>query len=175
MWGAVGFVLLIACANLANLLLARAIGRGREVSVRIALGASRWRIIRQLLIESLMLSIIGGLLGWLIAIGSVRAYELLSQSSQRVRSLGLRYGLPRVGLPGGDFDCNRVAVRARACPSARETGCKRHAEGWRPQCDRRSARKRFVRSAGDGEMALAVVLLAGAGLMIRSFLKIYHS
>ena len=175
MWGAVGFVLLIACANLANLLLARAIGRSREISVRIALGAGRWRIIRQLLIESVMLSGLGGFLGWWIARWGVRTYDLaMARKSSwlivdytmdnRVLayliaisiSTGILFGLaPALRL-------SRLDVNATLKDGGR--GATAGGRG-----------KHLTSLLVIGEMALAVVLLAGAGVMIRSFLKIHNA
>jgi len=172
--GAVAFVLLIACANVANLLLARAVDRSREISIRIALGSGRWRIIQQLLVESVMLSIVGGVLGWLISIWGLRVFDASVRAqipawmnfSMDYRGFaylavvsigtGLLFGLaPALRL--SKLDVNT---------SLREGG----------RGSRGGPRARYLSAIlVVTEMALAVVLLAGAGLMIRSFLNIYQT
>jgi putative ABC transport system permease protein len=175
MWGAVAVVLLIACANLANLLLARAIGRYRETSLRIALGAGRWRIMRQLFTESLVLSSMGGVFGWEIARWGVRTYELATN--------------PPVGEWRRDLLDYTMDYRVVAYLMAISIGAGL-LFGLAPalrfsRLDLNSVLKDGGRGAGGGgrgkrlsgllmigEVALAVVLLAGAGVMIRSFLNI---
>jgi putative ABC transport system permease protein len=173
LWGAVGFVLLIACANLANLMLARALGRSREISVRMALGAGRWRIMRQLLIESTIVSAFGGILGWWIAKWGVRAWDLASKPSwfnhildytldYRVfayliaisAATGLLFGLaPTLRL-------SKLDVNGTLKDGGR--GSTGGARG-----------SRLSTLLVVAEMALAVILLAGAGVMIRSYLNTY--
>jgi putative ABC transport system permease protein len=172
-WGAVGFVFLIGCANLANLLLARAIGRYREMSLRIELGASRWRIIRQLLIESLMLSSIAAVLGWFIALVSVRIYELIeappgsyTQYHYVLDSRVLLY-LVAVSIFAGLLFGLTPALRLSKLDvnSALKDGGRGAAGGM--------SAKRLSALLVTAEIAVTIVLLAGAGLMARSFLKIY--
>ena len=89
MWGAVCFVLLVICANLANLFIEQAIGRSREISIRLALGAGRWRVVRQFLFESLMLSTAGGMTGWWIAKAMVRIYAAAQVNSGTVLTFAM--------------------------------------------------------------------------------------
>jgi predicted permease len=182
MWGAVGFVLLIACANLANLLLARALRRSREISVRIALGAGRGRIIRQLLAESVMLSALGGFFGFWIAKWGVRLFTLFATGAglsdqiagdwfDRILDYSMDYRafayLAAIsigtGLLFGLAPASRL-LKLDVNATLKDGG--RGASGG-------GRGKRLSRLLVVAEMALAVVLLAGAGLMVRSFLKIY--
>jgi putative ABC transport system permease protein len=172
-WGAVGFVFVIGCANLANLLLARAIGRYREISLRIALGAGRWRIIRQLLLESLMLSSIAGALGWFIALASVRIYERIesppgsyTQYHYILDSRVLLYLVP-ISIFAGLLFGLAPALRLSKLDvnSTLKDGGRGAAGGM--------SGKRLSALLITAEIAVTIVLLAGAGLMARSFLKIY--
>ena len=174
LWGAVGFVLLIACANLANLLLARAKGRSREISLRIALGAGRWRIIRQLLIESVILSSLGGAIGWWIARWAIRAYEFAERGPGRTSWRILDYAMDYrvlgylIAISIGTALLFGLAPALRLSKLDVNSALK---DGGRGIAGERG--KHLPALLVMAEIALAVVLLAGAGVMIRSFLNIY--
>ena len=169
--GAVAFVLLIACANVANLLLARASARGKELAIRSALGAGRARLVRQLLTESLLLALLGGLLGLLFGswgVGALRALApantpRLAEVQLDFRVLAFTFGVSLLtgivfGLaPAWHF--SRTDLRETLSESGRGTsaaGGSLNLRSW------------LVVS----EIALAVLLLVGAGLLIRSFSRL---
>lgn len=168
--GAVGCVLLIACANVANLLLARATTRLREISIRSALGASRGRIIRQLLTESLVLFLLGGLLGLLVAKWGLDALlalaptELPRANEIKLDAGALTFTLSLSLLTGLIFGL------IPAWQATRLNLTEAMKEGARGATD--AGRSWLRNSLVVGEVALALLLLAGAGLLGRSFLKL---
>lgn len=166
--GAVGFVLLIACANVANLLLARGATRQREIAIRSALGAGRIRVIRQLLTESLVLCVLGGGLGLLVAQWGLAL--LLAISPVSLADLGpVELSYPVLGFTAAVSLVTAIVCGfAPAFEGARSNVQDALKEGGR-QVGGGLRHRRIRQAFVVGEIALAVVLLVGAGLMIRSF------
>ena len=167
MLGAVGFVLLIACANVANMMLGRAIARSREIAVRAALGATRGQLIRQLLVESVLLSSLGGLLGLGLSVFGVHAFDLATQD------VGKPYWIifKMDWVAGGYFAVLSVmsGILFGLVPALRASRVDLNAAMKNGSTGGGSHRGRLTGALVIFQFALTVVLLAGAGLMVRSF------
>jgi predicted permease len=170
--GAVIFVLLIACANVANLLLSRVMYRSREVAVRYALGATKWRVIRQLLIESVSLSGVGTIIGIAFARYGVWIFDAAIQSSGA--PYWLRFSIDYRVLIYVAATCVLTGIVFGLAPALQVSRANPHEtlkDGGRTAGNRKGGR------AGSAlvvaELALTVVLLCGAGLMLRSFVALY--
>lgn len=171
--GAVGFVLLIGCANVAHMFLARSAARQREIAVRAALGAMRWRVLRQYLLESLVIALLGGVCGLLLALWGTRVLIALGpQQIPRLATIGVdQYVLLFVlavslitGLVFGILPAWKAS--AANVSEALKEGERGSSEGV--------GRNRLRSLLVSSEFAFAVILLAGAGLMIRTFVAVQN-
>ena len=172
--GAVAFVLLIACANVANLLLARASSRAREISVRVSLGASRTRIVRQLLIESLLLSLIATAIGFGIAMVGIRLFDVATQDVGRPYWIAFTMdgrvfaylGLISIGTAIAFGLAPALHVARTDVNEILKEGGRSGSAGARV--------RRWTGALVIGELALTLALLAGAAFMLRNFMTLYR-
>jgi predicted permease len=173
MLGAVGFVLLIACANVANLQLTRSVRRTREVAVRIALGATRWRVVRQLLVESVLLGLLGGVIGLGLAFVGVRLFDAAVAGTGKPYWIQFTIDYTVLAFLGGV--CILTGVLFGLAPALQVTRTNVNdvlKEGGRGNAG--TVRARWMTATMVVlELALTLVLLVGAGLMVRSFLNLY--
>jgi predicted permease len=169
--GAVSFVLLISCANVANLLLARSTGRAREYAIRAALGASPWRVIRQLLAQSMILGVAGGVFGLMLANAGTKAVlAALPEALPRAEEIGMDGHVLAFTAALAIFTIALFGM-APAVKLLRPRLDETLKEGMRGSSGKRSFLQHALVAA---EMALALILLVGAGLMLRSLLALWH-
>lgn len=173
--GAVGFVLLIACANVANLLLARAADRAREIAVRASIGATRWRIVRQLMVESVVLAGISGLGGLGVAYYVIRWFDAAIQEVGRPYWMTFTMDLSVFAFIAAV--CLTTALVFGLAPAmyvSRTSAYEVLKDGGRSSSTGMRAR-RWSAGLVVAQLTFTVVLLAGAGFMLRSFLHLYRA
>lgn len=173
--GAVGFVLLIVCANVANLLLARSAQRSREISIRTSLGATQWRIVRQLLVESVLLAAAGGIAGYALSILGVKLLSVVIEETNPPYWLQLTMDRRTfVFLAVLCLGTGLVFGLAPALHLSKTNVNEALKEGARTGTGGLRVR-RWASVLVIAEVALTLVLLAGAGYMVRAFLRLYRA
>jgi predicted permease len=176
--GAVVLVLLIACVNVANLLLARAVNRSREIAIRASLGGSRWRIVRQLLIESAMLATAAGAIGLMLSLYGVRVYsQIFTRTTDMPAPFWWDFSIDGRVYAFLALTCVAASLLFGLAPALHvsrtdasdvlKDASRSHTAGVRA--------RRWTGALMVGELALTLVLLAGAALMARSFVEAYRA
>ena len=172
LFGAVGLVLLISCVNVANLLLARASARGREMAVRQALGAARMRLVRQLLTESLLLFLLGGITGFAVLFCARRfLLQFVPESLPRLNDISISWGVLAFAILVSVVAGSIFGLAPAWLTSRLDLTATLRQEGRGSNGSRRRSRLRPILVIG--ELALSLVLMVAAGLLLRSFWDLF--